>query len=256
MVQMLLGASMSVPSFRVPVRCSLAWFGPPRSTNINTLVLLAHIKRRMGVDLTKVESVIVILSGMIGLSIPLIKTYKRINNKFTQILEHINEIADLKKSLGTIFQMIEKIKGQVEMNGGGSMHDVLNRVEVQGIIHSQIIRYMMSSSDVGSCIFDIDGNITDIDRGACKILGWSESELLGRSWLSRVVNRDRAKTYSEWASSIDQRRDFDQTMGVKKSDDTIVRIRLRAYPLTDTRKSKSNLGSFGIITVEYEENSE
>ena len=200
----------------------------------------------------EIESITVIVSSAIVVVVPVAALAKKLNNKAKAILEKLDEIAVVKSSLADIWQVIQRVQAQVEMNGGGSMHDAIKRVEMQAIIHSQVVRHMMATNGAGFCMFNGDGNVTEIDRGACRILGWSESELIGRSWITRVANNERKRIYQEWVAALDDKRDFDEKMLIRKNDGSTVAIRMRTYPLMDTRVNKNNLGFFGIISIDDE----
>lgn len=119
----------------------------------------------------------------------------------------INLVTRLDNALPTIFAIAE----QFRPNGGGSLRDVIDRIEVQQALSKSRTKVLLSMIDVGVFEADYKGLCTWVNRQWCNMAGLSPEEATNNGWVTAIHPEDREKVYEEWADSIRDGRDFDLT---------------------------------------------
>lgn len=139
--------------------------------------------------------------------------------------------------------LIESIEKEFKPNGGGSIRDSLNRIELRQIIADQRAAALDMDSIKGVWETDAKGKCIRTNRTYQRLTGLSEDAALGYGWLNAVHRDDRERVSKEWESAVAQQREAQITyrIHVGKEDKQVVSV---GYPL---RWSGSVHGYVGIL---------
>lgn len=97
------------------------------------------------------------------------------------------------KRRGQLHADIKLIRDQVYPNGGSSLRDVVNRIEVQQLVDGELRRAYQQHVNVPFWEADPEGRILWCNGAFAKLLGVSTEDLKDYGWLSMVANDDIAR---------------------------------------------------------------
>lgn len=101
------------------------------------------------------------------------------------------------KNRGKLYEDIKAIKEQVYPNGGGSLRDVVNRIEVQQLVEGELRRAYQQHVNVPFWEADPDGRIEWCNPAMAKLLGVSTEDLKDYGWMSMIASDDLARVKHE-----------------------------------------------------------
>ena len=126
---------------------------------------------------------------------------------------------------------INSIHNELKFNGGGSIKDViwdLKRsvididTKLNGIQEDQHVALNLQgiafwvSNEKGECVY--------ASTNLCKLLGHSESEILGNGWAGWIIPDERKKTFDAWEFSVEHKTAFDEYYTFKKADGKLQKV--------------------------------
>lgn len=148
-------------------------------------------------------------------------------------------------NIANILDGLDAIKYQLVPNGGGSLRDAIDRIEARQIIHEQ--RHKLIHMDSPFAIFetDADGNSIHVNRTYCRWTGRSAEELQGNGWFNVLAPESRSAVFNEWASAMEQSREFSMEYSIIAIAGAKILVRCNAFPMFDSKCRLS--GWMGII---------
>lgn len=111
------------------------------------------------------------------------------------------------KELADLYQKIQIIAGEFRPNGGSSLRDAIDRIEVKVSLQQQTITAIIKSFPIGTWISDEKGKFIDLNKNLCRITARTEAELKGDNWLNWVVEKE--KVAKEWGRCVASDANFD-----------------------------------------------
>lgn len=154
------------------------------------------------------------------------------------VLLFLNRIASLREEtsaqtvkLDALADSFSKLTAEFKPNGGGSMKDVVERIE-QGVTRSEL-RNRILSDLVPYAIFETDreGNVVAVNRTLARWSGRDASEMHGDGWLNLLMDADRDRVTREWETAFKRERVFEVHFQIRDQDGKPVTVSLRAVPM-------------------------
>lgn len=134
-----------------------------------------------------------------------------------------------------------KILDELKPNGGSSIKDTLTRMETRLVKSVHLNQAVMNSMGIPYFITNPHGEITEVGRSLCRLLGRNEDEIIANNWLSWVHNH--AQVLSNWKYCVDNHMDFTQTVIFKRLNGESVLVEVVAYQLGQS----GNYGYYGTM---------
>lgn len=185
--------------------------------------------------------IIAILIGL-GAILKAIHTYI-----FKPIMEKIKKKKTRDEKLDAIIDTVAEIKNQFFKNGGSTIKDQLNRMEIRQLFNDQTSKLTVDALGVGLWQSNELGLRTDNSPSLCKILGRSESELRGNNWKSWIHPDDRDRVINEWMRCVASQSEFSVTYKFITRDNNIINLESHASPVIDNIRDRF-VGFIGIVT--------
>jgi len=154
------------------------------------------------------------------------------------IKNFVKDIRDLTKRADNITTVMEKrvipfidsMTHEFSPNSGKSIKDRINRIDesmrLSELRAKQVADNIMAT---GIIEFNEKGEVIWANKGVIEILGMSSDELLGKGWLSAIVEEQRIHTWEEWQKNIQYGMRFQSELTIvnkktKKQYDILVDI--------------------------------
>lgn len=150
--------------------------------------------------------------------------------------------------LKALHSSLKTVKHQVTKNGGSSLSDGIERIEVK-------VNELLSTNEVLQQISnkplfktDVNGGCSWINVAYSEVTGKSIEDLKGVGWLSVVLPEDRAALVESWAEAVKDGRRFDHTFSIiNKDQGQKIKIRCKAYPIILKGSIAGYLGGWIIL---------
>lgn len=194
---------------------------------------------RLTMDLSPYESIVAVVGSIITTGIVI----------WRLVRPAIKRVRHLHAALESIPQLVidvTSIREQVHTNGGSSLKDVVDRIEIRQLHDSQVLGSFLASQNVAFFRTDTKGFIHDASRPLCKLLQRAEAELMGNGWMSWVHQKEREDVADEWNDAVTAGRDFDKHFDMYNDAGDVITVHVRAYLLLDLKRKP--MGYFGTFT--------
>lgn len=147
-----------------------------------------------------------------------------------------------------MFETLERVANELSPNGGASMRDSVDRMEVGIQMLAQRFRIALYDSDRGILEFDSTGALTWANRTFRDLLGRDMDELERDGWINAIPHERREALLDEWNGCVVSGRDW-EIDGVEfmSRDGSRAPSCLRIVALKNTRGK--TLGWMGALTV-------
>lgn len=155
-----------------------------------------------------VAEIIGIITGIVATIPVLIMLYKLV------VVRMINTFKRISGALDTI----EKISAEFQLNGGASLRDAVNRIEMGLLLEQHVRRATSMILDVGILETDSGGQCTFVNRKFLEISGLSLSESLGFGWTNAVHPGERDAVQNDWIEAIEQKRIFNREVHIRNTN--------------------------------------
>ena len=73
---------------------------------------------------------------------------------------------------------------------------------------------------------DLNGYSIETSESLCRLVGYSESELKGMNWSSKIVEKDKPRVYEEFSRAVKYGTDYDCTYGFVCGTGEIIKLRV------------------------------
>lgn len=74
-----------------------------------------------------------------------------------------------------------------------------------------------------------NGKWIKVSSALCRLIGYSEEDLLGNSWLNTIDKEDRVRVEEAWERSIELEVPFDEIFKIRRSDNAIINVEAIAF---------------------------
>lgn len=132
------------------------------------------------------------------------------------------------------------VKGYKYLQGSNERAEMLQHI-LDNQTYTQVVnRAIMNKFGLGYFRADLAGQTIEVGDVACKMLGYSEAELMGLNWFGKILSEDKSRVMDEFEDSVKYKADFETTYNIYCSDLSVKKIHVHA--------KHTGLGYFGILT--------
>ena len=156
----------------------------------------------------------------------------------------IRKVVQVQKQVVRVIAAVERIEGEFKPNGGITMRDQF--IAMKTMIWSITARQWALVDGLGDPMWESDGNGLCIraNRAIQKLVGRSESSLLGANWENIIEPSDRRRVWQEWSDAVARRRAFEATFKVVSTDGEVYQVDAMATPIADGINVSGWLGKY------------
>lgn len=148
------------------------------------------------------------------------------------------------EAIPNITKDLRLIREQLIPNGGGSLRDVVDRLESNQVLMGHKQNLLLNTSTLAMVQMNVIGQIIEVSEPLCKLLGRAKEELMNSNWLAVVHPEDRESVDDNWRSAVEDHRNFESRFRFSLIDGSDVRVFMNVKPTLDTRgRSQGFLGT-------------
>jgi PAS domain S-box-containing protein len=155
-------------------------------------------------------------------------------------------IGDLKEDIGKMHETLDHIVTELRPNGGSSIRDSLNRIELRQVLQEQRQKAILTDMSVGVFETDTEGSFIWVNRKYLRMTGRAPSEVNGSGWVNTIAERDRERVISEWQTAIAEEREFEAEYMIITPDNDRAKVAVRTYKMVGQQSEP--LGFMGVMT--------
>jgi PAS domain-containing protein len=154
-------------------------------------------------------------------------------------------IAFFKRALGCLTRVekymgvLDSIAYEFQPNGGNSLKDALNRLELFTAVSNTKIQTIMDYHGMAAWESDKAGACIWASEELLKLMELNHHEMQGFGWMTAIAEEDRQRVSSEWTRAVEQQRQFH--MEYQVGIENFTKVLGRA---TQIRDSKGQLTGF------------
>lgn len=134
------------------------------------------------------------------------------------------------------FKVLDQIHQEFRPNGGGSLRDVIDRIDHSTTNAHGMNVALINYHDIAAFRANSKGELTWVSTQWCTLHGILPPQALGNGWMVSVHQDDRAAVIEEWESAIEQGRAFSATFRVGSQDNGYLRVLGEAAILHNSKK--------------------
>jgi PAS domain S-box-containing protein len=153
---------------------------------------------------------------------------------------------DIALQLRTLTAQMKFVVDELQPNGGASVRDSLNRIELRQVLQEQRQKAIFSDMAVGVFETDVNGDFVWVNRKYLRMTGRTLEEVVGSGWINTVAQRDRGRVEKEWGDAVSEGREFESEHLIITPDDTRIEVSVRTYKMTSL--DDSPLGFLGMLS--------
>lgn len=117
-------------------------------------------------------------------------------------------ISDTHSFITDALPVLVNIADQFQTNGGKSLRDVIDRIEIKLAHNYSIATILLQESADAIFVTDGRGHCTWVNDTYTKWTGLSLEQSLGRGWHEAIALKDRELVYNEWEDAIKSKANF------------------------------------------------
>ena len=144
-------------------------------------------------------------------------------------------------------EKIDSILAQFSANGGATIKDQLNRIELAAITSNKAITLVASMLNIGTWKADTKGYCVEVSEELCEITGRSEQEILGNNWSQWIHPDDKERVWKAWQFFIENRTIFNERYHFVKDGKDNVYVHGTAHVI---QRGNEIIGIFGLLKKE------
>ena len=150
---------------------------------------------------------------------------------------------------------IELVVAEFTPNGGSSIRDAVDRIEIRQLLSDQRQRVFFQDLNLAICETNADGECTRVNRTFARLTGRLPSELLKFNWVNAIDPDDRDRIFKEWLSAVEAKREFSAHYNILHINGTKIPVYARTFPLyglekLDKGKVQAVVGHIGLVTID------
>lgn len=143
--------------------------------------------------------------------------------------------------------IIEKLQEEFKPNGGGSLRDAINRIEMNLLLEQQTRRVMSMALDVAIFECNAEGLYLWVNQAYTNLSGLTPADAKNYGWVTAVDPKDREPVTNEWENAIKQKRTFQMEFRIINLNSGIpVKVNALSFPISNEKGTL--IGHVGILT--------
>ena len=142
-------------------------------------------------------------------------------------------------------QMVQTIFAEVRPNGGGSLRDMIERIESRQVLHEQRSRIVMIDAGIAVFHTDTKGQFSDVNRAFERLVGRTAAELVGFGWVNAVHHADAERVVQSWTWAVEDHREFTCRFRILTPEGEPLEVQCNAYPVRGPKEPF--IGYYGIV---------
>lgn len=155
-------------------------------------------------------------------------------------------IGDIKTDIAALTKSVNFVVTELQPNGGASIRDSLNRIELRQVLQEQRQKAILSDMSIGVFETDSEGNFKWVNRKYLRMTGRAPDEVKGSGWINTIAHRDRERIVLAWNKAVEEKREFEEKFVMITPDDQRCEVAIRTYKMDD--KDNGHLGFLGMLT--------
>jgi PAS domain S-box-containing protein len=167
--------------------------------------------------------------------------------QLTEVSQRINEgFIRIEYALSEHRAMLERVSGELQVNGGTSLRDLMTSLWIENLAEIGTRRAMFThnvafweSDKDGLCVFASDKLAEYIDQ--------NPSDILGNGWITTLHPDDAERVTRSWDFAVKQRRAFIETYRFIHSDGTVATVQGNCHPILNTKREIVKF--IGVLTL-------
>jgi PAS domain S-box-containing protein len=165
-------------------------------------------------------------------------------------------VAGIKK-VGDTKSKIDKIYAELSPNGGASIRDAINRIEMRLVGVEQKQNVYLLESPQGIFETDVNGRVIGVNRTLCNMVGRTEKELMGMGWINAIAGVDRDRVFDNWTDSVSNKMEFHAKFLMKGREGNEFAVSCIGYPM-ESPTTKEVIGWLATVskTAVYDDNTD
>ena len=154
-------------------------------------------------------------------------------------------IGDIKTDLSAMAKQMQFVVDELHPNGGASVRDSLNRIELRQVLQEQRQKAILSDMSVGVFETNNEGEFVWVNRKYLRMTGRAPDEVKGSGWINTVAHRDRERVVLAWNTAIEEEREFEENFMMITPDDQRCQVQARTYKMSE---NNAPIGYLGMLT--------
>lgn len=173
-------------------------------------------------------------------AVAIITLYKKIQPWLIALLERVAlmfKTGDIIKGLSTLESLVNEVRAEVKPNGGTSLRDAVQRIEVRQVLAEQ--RHLAIMTDMPQGIMEANevGEVVWVNRQIVREVGRVPEELTGLGWINMIAQEYREEVREAWLKAIEEEREFHRVITVETPNGITKQLQMntvRMYDDSDT----------------------
>lgn len=129
-----------------------------------------------------------------------------------------------------LFENVERIAYELKPNGGSSLKDQINRIEVLCMTEPLARRFIMDDS-LAFWESDAEGSCIHASEKLAKLVGRSQADILGNGWVATLKASDKRRIFTAWKEAVEQKRAFIETYTFVHDNGREITVRAESKPV-------------------------
>lgn len=154
---------------------------------------------------------------------------------------------EAKQKKRRLYDMVTKIHHEINFNSGNSIKDIVSRIESRIARLEDNQRIVMNVQNIAFWESDDNGLVTYASPALCKLVGRSESEIMGNNWVSCIDPAEKEKVFDAWNFSVETKSPFDEEYSYRREDGKIIRVWGLAFHKVEKGKLIGSLGKLEAV---------
>lgn len=151
------------------------------------------------------------------------------------------------ENLKSVDKKLDELIEQFKPNGGATIKDSLNRIELKQASNENITSFLINSLDVPMFKTDSNGLLIWVSKAYSEIYSSNTNDLMDWGWLTCIHNEDVDRVRIKWKHSIEEKRIFDDTYRIIGATGKITSVHAKAAPTFFNNKIAGWIGALEII---------
>lgn len=187
------------------------------------------------------------ISAVVGAGIVALKwLWKYIPRLYHKVRYNMFGIGEIKADIGELREVVKFVANELRPNGGASVRDSLNRIELRQVLQEQRQKAILSDMSVGVFETDNEGLFIWVNRKYLRMTGRAPSEVSGTGWINTVAERDRERVWEEWTHAVQEAREFESRFLLITPEGGRKEVCVRTYKMSNDLNEP--LGFIGMVT--------
>lgn len=141
----------------------------------------------------------------------------------------------------------EKVLYELTYAGNGSIKNAIRRIDRNVNRLTERQKIAMNMQNIAFWISDEKGMCIYASPELCKVMGRSESEIIGDNWSSWLIHEDKERVFEEWMFAVEHKTVFDSVHSYERSDGSTVKVWGLSLPEIVDGEQTGRLGKLEIL---------